>query len=178
MEKTKTRNLSLSVIIMKKIFTIFLLCFIFFSCDSNRHFEENFDFENKTWNIEVLPEFEFEITDIERPYNLYYNIRNTVDFPYSRIFITWYLQDEDGKPIQEKLQFNYLFDEKTGKPFGRSSIGDVYSHRFEILSNYQFTKPGLYRLKLEQFMRVNELKGILSTGIRVEESPLNSLTNN
>jgi len=67
----------------------------------------------------------------------------------------------------KKLISEYLFDLKTGQPFGASGLGDVYDHRFPFLENYEL-KPGLYNLKLQQFMREDTLHGILAAGIRVE----------
>ena len=64
----------------------------------------------------------------------------------------------------------YLFDAKTGKPSGKSGIGDLYDHRFLLLQNYQFPKPGKYKIVLEQFMRMDTLPGIVAIGIRVEKA--------
>ena len=152
---------------MRSLYVIGLL-FALLSCDKSRLYEKNIDFSKKVWHTDSIASFDFEISDAERKYNIYYNIRNTTEYPYARIFIAWSLQDSSKNIFQEKLQYNYLFDEKTGEPFGKSSIGDIYTHQFLLLENYTFPKKGIYYIKLAQFNRIEELTGVIATGIRVE----------
>jgi gliding motility-associated lipoprotein GldH len=63
----------------------------------------------------------------------------------------------------------YLFDAKSGEPKGKSGIGDLYDHRFLLLQNYQFPRPGKYKIILEQFMRMETLPGIVAVGVRVDK---------
>ena len=138
------------------------------SCDTNRLYETNHDFADRTWKVNETQEFEFRIEDTGKKYNLYYNVRNSLDYPYSRIFITYHLQDSVGNELQSKLNTQDLFDQKTGAPFGSSGLGDIYDHRFLLLDNYEFKFPGKYKIKLEQFTRQDTLKGVLAVGVRVE----------
>lgn len=138
------------------------------SCDTNRIYETNHDFEDRAWRANDVQTFEFRIDDPGKKYNLYYNVRNSLDYPYSRIFVTYHLQDSLGNDLQTKLTMEDLFNQKTGAPFGSSSIGDIYDHRFPIQDSLEFKSPGTYKLKLEQFTRQDTLKGILAIGVRVE----------
>src|SRR6478752_5254976 len=140
----------------------------FFSCDANRVYEMNHDFADRTWNLMEQPEFEFKIIDPGQRFNVYYNVRNSLDYPYSRIFVTYHLQDSLGNELHSKLNTQHLFDEKTGAPLGSSGLGDIYDHRFLLLENYEFKQPGKYKLKLEQFTRQDTLTGVLAVGVRVE----------
>ena len=70
-----------------------------------------------------------------------------------------------------------LFDAKTGKPLGKSGIGDLYDHRFILLNNYKFKNKGKYRIVFEQFMRMDTLPGIMAVGLRVEKNLPGSETN-
>jgi gliding motility-associated lipoprotein GldH len=152
---------------MKK-FLFFSLAIVLFSCDSNRLFEEDKTFEDRYWGSNETLTFNFKIDNTEGPYNLYYNIRNSLEFPYARLFVKYSLTDSAGTELANKLDAQYLFDQKTGKPFGKSGIGDIYDHRFLILSNYKFTHPGNYRFDLTQYNRQDSLRGILAAGIRIE----------
>ena len=147
---------------------LFVFVTILFSCDTNRIYETNHDFEGRSWKVSEPQEFEFRIDDPGKKYNLYFNIRNSLDYPYSRIFVTYHLQDSVGHELQSKLNTQDLFDQKTGAPSGSSGLGDIYDHRFILLDNYEFKFPGKYKLKLEQFTRQDTLKGILAIGVRVE----------
>jgi len=150
-----------------------VLCFVMLSlmaCNDAQVYEQITDFEKRQWVVTEKPEFEFVVDDISNKYNLYTDVRNTISYPYARFFFTYYLKDSTGAEIQKDLMTEFLFDAKTGKPFGKSGIGDLYDHRFTILKDYQFAKSGKYKIQLEQFMRVDTLPGILAVGVRVEKA--------
>lgn len=147
-----------------------LLVFLISGCDSGRLYEKNFDFEDRAWISDNQPAFEFEVTDTVKTYNLFCNIRNSVEYPYSRIFITYSLQDSTGTSLSKNMISAFLFEEKTGKPVGSSSLGNVYDQQVPILKNYQFKKAGRFSVRYEQFMRTDTLKGILAVGFRLESA--------
>ena len=155
---------------MRILFLSMIICIALQACDHSRVYEQNVDFPERYWMVGEKPEFEFTIDKPADRYTLYGNIRNSVSYPYSRIFFTYYLQDSTGAEIQKKLVTQYLFDAKSGKPFGNSGLGDIYDHRFELLKDYQFKYRGKYKIKFEQLMRVDTLQGILAVGLRVENN--------
>lgn len=149
-------------------FLVLMPLLVLFSCDSSRIYEQQVDFPDKAWLVQNKPQFEFEIKDHTQNYNLYYTVRNSLDFPFSRIFVNYSLVDSTNTQLRKELLSAYLFDQKSGEPFGNSSIGDLFDHRFPIVANYHFDKPGKYTITLEQFNRLDTLKGVLAVGIRVE----------
>ena len=155
---------------MKILFASVMICIALSACDHSRVYEQNVDFSKRYWMVSEKPEFEFTIAKPADRYTLYANIRNSVSYPYARIFFTYYLQDSTGAEIQKKLVTQYLFDAKSGKPFGNSGLGDIYDHRFELLKDYQFKASGKYKIKFVQLMRVDTLQGILAVGLRVENN--------
>lgn len=146
---------------------VILLC-VLFSCDSTRVYEQQIDFKEKYWLVTEKPGFEFEIKDHTQNYNIYCTVRNSLDFPFSRLFVTYILQDSSNNQLQKDLVNTYLFDQKTGRPNGSSGLGDLFDHRIELLRNYHFERPGHYSINLEQFNRRDTLQGILAVGLRVE----------
>lgn len=151
-----------------KYFLLFLIGGVLVSCDSDRLFEQNTEFKDRTWKVNEPVVFEFTIEDPELKYNLYYNVRNSLDYPYARLFVEYQLSDSMGTELSKKLVSEYLFDQKTGKPLGSSGLGDVFDHRFLLLEKQEFKAAGKYRLRLEQFNRQDTLKGVLAVGVRVE----------
>jgi gliding motility-associated lipoprotein GldH len=145
-----------------------MIAALLIGCDTNRVFEDNRDFKSRSWFVNDTVNFEFEITDASVPYNIQCNLRNTLDYPYSRIFVNYTLEDSTHHVLSTKLVSTYLFDAKTGEPGGNSGLGDIYDHRFNLLQNRTFT-PGKYFVKLQQFMRVDTLQGVLAAGVRVEK---------
>lgn len=149
-------------------FALFIL--LLASCDEDRVFEKNHDFHARYWPVSERPQFEFEITDTLQRFNLYCNVRSSLDYPFARIFITYYLQDSSGVLLEKALVSNLLFDEKTGEPMGESGLGDLYDHRIALKKDYRFPYAGKYRISFEQFMRTDTLSGVLAVGVRVERN--------
>lgn len=142
---------------------------MFISCDESRLYEKNHEFSERHWIVSDVPTFEFVIPDSLNEYSIYCNVRNSLAYPYARIFINYQVSDSAGREISARLAGDYLFDEKTGKPNGNSGLGDLYDHRFPLLTQFRFETPGRYTVRLSQFMRQDTLPGILAVGIRVEK---------
>lgn len=155
---------------MRSFFGFTAIIVILFSCDESRVYERNVDFNSRQWLINERPEFEFEISDTLKTYNLFCNVRNSLDYPFARVFVRYYLQDSSGNILEEELVRQLLFDEKTGKPYGESGLGDLYDHRIPLKNNHRFPYSGKYKIAFEQFMRTDTLSGVLAVGVRVESS--------
>lgn len=153
---------------MRNRVTLILLLAIA-GCDSSRLYEKNHEFTHRWWAATEQPQFNFEIPDNTQPYNLYCNVRNESAYPFANLYVTWHLLDSAGRELHQKLVTEFLFDKKTGKPLGRSGIGDIYDHRFLLLGNHVFPYNGQYTVRFEQFMRTDTLKGVLAVGVRVEK---------
>jgi gliding motility-associated lipoprotein GldH len=154
---------------MRLVIAIALSCLLLSACDDARVYEKNKDFDKRLWLVNDTARFDFEVTEGDELYNIHCNLRNSVDYKWQRIFINFVLSDSAGHTLSSKLVSNYLFEPKTGKPFGRSGLGDLYDHRFPLLSAYAL-KPGKYSVTLQQLMRADTLQGILAAGIRVERA--------
>lgn len=150
------------------VLSVFLMLLV--SCDSTRVYETNQDFEATLWLSADTATFSFSITDTTSNYNVWLNLRNSIDFETARIFLNYQLMDSASAPIRKRLIEQNLFDKKTGQPFGDSGLGDVYSHQFLIESNINFPSSGLFQVKLNQMMRTDTLGEVLSVGIRVEKA--------
>lgn len=155
---------------MKTVGFIVAFMIVLSACDTNRVFEKNISLEDQLWLINNKPSFDFVVTDTASRYNLYCNIRNEVSYPKSNIYFTYYLTDTTGKVFEKKLISEFLFDKKTGKPFGKTALGDIYDHSIPILKRYAFKQPNTYRVTFEQFMRADSLAGILAVGLRIEKA--------
>lgn len=152
---------------MRFLFFFLTAAVLLSGCDSSRVFENYIEFKERTWNIQEPVSFEFEINNTQQQYNLYYEVRNSLDYPWQRIFVQYQLTDSTGAVLSNKLVSNYLF-EKSGEPLGRSGLGDVYDHRFLVLPNYSFTQRGKYKFTIQQENRQDTLAGVLAIGLRVE----------
>lgn len=143
--------------------------FAFCSCSSDSVFEENVDLEDKTWLGSDSIQFSFRIEDQAKKYDVFYNIRNTITYPYQNLYMSYYLKNNEGDTLSEDLVNVILFDPKTGKPHG-TGLGDIFSHQFKIIPHYQFPDTGVYSLQLKQSMRRDSLPNVMSVGITITEA--------
>jgi len=147
---------------------LFLSGIILISCGGNRIYEENVDFKNRIWQADSLGEFVFRVEDSTATYNLYFNIRNTTNYPFHNMYINYNLADSSGNVIAEELVNKNLFAEKTGEPLG-DGIGGIFSHQFALLTGYEFPHRGPFQLQIQQYMRLDSLPGVVSLGVKVSK---------
>ena len=150
-----------------RIISLLAILLLLNCCDNSRLYEKNYDFPERYWLINDKPSFEFTVSN-GQPYNLYCNLRNSLTYPYSRIFVTYTLKNSTGSELKKEMINSFLFDEKTGKPLGSSGLGDIYDQQLLLLKDYTFSESGTYTLHFEQFMRTDTLQGVLAIGLRVE----------
>lgn len=155
---------------MKRLLFLAALAAIMFSCDSKRVYETNKDFDNGLWSISDTVKFEFSIEDTTQTYNVLVNVRNTSDYETARLFMNYTLADSSEKVLNKKQLELFLFDRKTGEPFGESGIGDIFAHQPITETGMRFPYRGQYSVQLNQAMRHDTLANILSVGVRVEKS--------
>ncbi|MEN1786422.1 MAG: gliding motility lipoprotein GldH, partial [Bacteroidota bacterium] len=72
-------------IISRILFTFFVLM-VFFSCDDKQIYDSYKSTPNR-WHKDSLVEFTFKAPDTIKPYNLYLNLRNTHQYPFSNLFL-------------------------------------------------------------------------------------------
>ena len=154
---------------MKRLTGLFCLTLLLFGCDTNAVYKAYEDIDEGKWYVKNAPSFTFEIEDASIPYNIYYNLRNSLSYGYYNLYVTRYLRDATGKEIESRLDELLLMDPKTGKPNG-DGIGDLYDHKFLMKRNYRFPKPGKYTMQLRQYMRQDPLLHVESVGITVEKA--------
>ncbi len=150
-----------------------LICLLALSsCDPNRVYEENTDLKSPSgdayvWDVQQRPSFAFEITDTTARYDLYFNVRNAADYGFYNLYLKHTLTGPDGRLVGPPLLHQMvLMDPKTGEPLG-AGAGDIFDHQFLVLPRQRFARPGTYKLTLEQYMRQNQLPGIMAVGVRV-----------
>lgn len=135
------------------------------ACDGNMIFEENQTVENQVWSSDDIKSFSFDVTDTISPVSIAINLRTTVDYPYSNIYMFLYSEYPDGTSNKDTLEF--VLAASDGKWHGENS-GTVVSFQGYIAAGGRFAKPGTYTYKLQHAMREGELPEIVDVGILVE----------
>jgi len=153
---------------MNRIFFV-VLSVILFSCDNTRVFEDNYVLNEAYWHVDSIAEFSFDINEVNKTYDLSFNLRNTSAYPYYNLYLKYDVTDSMGNELFSGLENLILFDQKTGEPLG-SGLGDVFDHQMTLLENYEFDMPGVYSISFQQFMRIDSLPMIHYVGARVAVS--------
>lgn len=151
---------------MRSFLTLTILVFIMISCTEDRYYEANHDFTDRTWDLEETAEFNFSVDSTDIPYQISINLRNSLSYPYRNIYIQYTLKDS-LRTINQKLLNLQLFDSKAGKPYGDAQ-SEIYSHQLLAEDSVYFPQTGNYTIELKQYMRENELEGVISAGIRLD----------
>ena len=146
---------------------IFCGLILFTSCDKNRIYEKNVTIDKYIWDSKVKPVFTVDIADTSVLYNLYINVRHAEIYPFQNIWLIVSTKFPDGTTASRRIEV-MLADEE-GKWFGEG-LGDIWDYRSLIQENAFFDKPGTYTFSLEQNMRVDPLPGVMSIGMRIENT--------
>lgn len=154
---------------MKYLF-FFMSILVLAACDPARVYEEHTVLKDRVWHEGDTLAFRFVLDSADVPSRYYLVVRNDRQYPYARLFVRHTLRDTTGRVLSEGLLSNYLFEQKTGRPLGKSALGDVYDHRVEIVNPRFPQSPGAYELQVQQFMRDTRLPGVLAIGLRVERA--------
>lgn len=158
---------------MGKFLLIFLLSGIFLSCESNLVFSETRAMDGQ-WGANEIVEFQLPQLDSLRRYNMFVNIRNTDDYPYSNIFLIVQMEFPHGKTLTDTLEYKMANPDGTWIGHG---IGTVKENKLWYKENVQFFEEGIYTVSIGQAMRnngdvegVTNLEGISDVGLSVEEA--------
>ena len=136
------------------------------SCDSNKVFDQYIEVENATWKRENIAKFSIDITDTTNAHNLYINVRNKGNYPYSNLYMFVKIEGPDGNFSIDTV--NCILADKSGKWLG-NGIGDLWDVKVPYIGGFKFAKSGNYEFSFEQAMRVeNGLEGITDIGLRIE----------
>ncbi|WP_025764186.1 gliding motility lipoprotein GldH [Dyadobacter tibetensis] len=151
-----------------RVYMLALMSCLLLSCDENVVYSAYDDIPDGMWYLDNRPTFKVTIEDTTQQYNVFYLIRNSLQYPYYNLYISKKITGPDGEPVSNMLDELFISNQVTGKPYGKG-LGDLFDHKIPVLKNYTFDRKGEYTFTLTQSMRQNPLPFILSVGISVEK---------
>jgi gliding motility-associated lipoprotein GldH len=128
-------------------------------------FEKNYLFDNHEWPAAQKPDISFEITDTNSLYNIFIVLRHTDAYHFNNIYVRATVKEPGelkGRTGDYDLQL------ATNKGWIGTAMDDIYDVRLLVQPKTRFRKSGIYHITLEQLMREDPLKNVLSAGLRVE----------
>lgn len=140
------------------------------SCDEGAIYKAYNEIPEAEWLVEEQKDFEFEITDNSKPTEVFYLVRNAVQYPFYNLYLKTSLKDSTGKDLIGGMEELILFDQKTGKPKG-DGLGDLFDQRVSSaqMKGYSFPYNGTYTLTIQHNMRPDPLVGLLGIGVEIRD---------
>jgi gliding motility-associated lipoprotein GldH len=141
-----------------------------FSCDKKRVFDE-YKSVGGSWKKDSIVVFTFYQTDTLKAYNLFLNIRNNNDYPFSNLFIIVAMQQPDGLTKVDTLQ--YEMANPDGSLLGEG-FTDIKENKLFYKEKLRFKKVGNYKISIKQAVRKTgkitgeTLEGVSDVGFRIE----------
>ncbi len=142
------------------------LVILFVSCDQDVAYEENIAIPDGKWNRHNIAEFRTEIGDTLQPYNVYINVRNTGKYPKSNLYLFVTTTAPGGAYMRDTVEC--ILADPSGQWRGKG-FGSVWQNRFPYRKHVRFAEEGIYKIEVEQAMRLEDLPGIKDVGIRIEK---------
>lgn len=152
---------------IKRFIALFLLPTLLSACDSKRIFEQNKEISGGAWNTASKLSFEVTLTDTVTPANVYINVRNGSDYPYSNLYLFVNTRYPNGAVSRDTV--NCQLQNEKGEWMG-DGLGDLWDNRILFKPNVVFKQSGKYIFELEQAMRIDKLPMIVDAGIRIEKA--------
>ena len=145
-----------------QILAVVLVISGFVSCDSPYLAHEYEDLPKSVWYYDSAATFKFQIKQTKTPYNLYYRIRNTRDYPFYNLYVKTELVDEEGNIVRKKQHEVNLLHPKDGTPLGNGE--SLYDHEVLLFPDLSFAEKGKYQFRIKQYMRLDSLEGVNAVG--------------
>jgi len=147
-------------------FLVSFLFLILISCDPNMVYDEYVHMEDGIWKWTDAREFRADITDTISLHNIYLQIRHSVEYPMSNLYMFVHVKGPTGQILTDTI--NMILAAPDGRWNG-SGTGKLRELQLLYRSQAQFGKSGTYVFTIEQGMRNPELP-VTDLGVRIERS--------
>ena len=141
-----------------------LLVLLFASCDPDMVYDQYMSTEKGMWKWNDVGVFKVEMNDTVSLYNVYLQVRHTVDYPMSNLYMFVLVKGPSGQFVRDTV--NMILAEPDGSWTGRGN-GRLRELRLLYRKQTRFTETGTYTFSIEQAMRNSELP-VTNVGVRIE----------
>lgn len=141
-------------------------CLLLVSCDPSMVYDHYEATDGGQWKWQDKKEFRVEIGDTVSMHNIYVQVRHSVDYPLSNLYMFVSVVGPSGRHLKDTV--NLVLAEPDGKWIG-SGLGKFREIRLLYRKQTRFGEPGTYTFILEQAMRKQELP-VADLGIRIERT--------
>lgn len=153
---------------MKRLFQLIMIVAflpVLFACRQNLVFEQYQNISDQKWYKDSVLVFNVAIEDTTQNNNFIINVRNDVDYQYSNLWLFLSIEQPDGKILDDK--FEVALADPSGQWLG-NGFGGLKTREAVYRRNIFFPVSGEYKIRIQQGMREDYLKGISDIGVRIE----------
>ncbi len=151
---------------------LFLICIV--SCNNILVHSEYQSIKNGRWSKDNVVRFTFSELDTIALHNMFINVRNDNNYPYSNLFLIAELNFPNGESVKDTLEYDMAL--ANGEWLGKG-YGSVLENKLWYKENIVFPSSGVYTLQISHAMRKNgaiegivNLDGIIDVGFQIEKS--------
>ena len=138
------------------------------SCDGTVYYSEYGDVSEKGWKAADSVCFDVQVDDTTHLFDLLVEVRNTVDYPYSNLFLFVNTTFPDGTMSRDTMELPLA--DASGAWLGKHSGRYVDSRHRLRGQPLRFPMMGKYHFAITNGMRDNAVPGIAHVGFIVEYS--------
>ncbi|MEN0004615.1 MAG: gliding motility lipoprotein GldH [Bacteroidota bacterium] len=155
---------------MLRYFPVLLLCLMVSACGPTIVYEKNYEIADAGWQYSDTLNFDFEIDDTLRIYNLWLKVAHQTNYRYQNLYTQVHTTFPSGDRISETLSLELA--NKSGQWQGQCATENCTIY-IPIQEGAFFNQAGNYQLTLEQYMRVDSLPNINSIAFELEATGQN-----
>lgn len=153
---------------LRKWLLMSLACISLYSCREGVVIDEFVALPNVGWNADSLAVFRADIDDASKSYDMWIQVRNDNTYPYANLWLfVEVVSAKDGVMVRDTVECTLA------KPDGEwlgGGWGSLYAVDCPYRLNTKFALSGRYTFRIIHGMREEDIKGIHSLGLRIEES--------
>ncbi len=149
-----------------KSYIYILLVLFIASCEPIQLYEQTTIYPAHEWSSKQVNNYQFNITDTNALYKIYFVIRHHNAYHYKNIWLQVNTKSPSDTAVNQTLNLQLADDQKGWLGVG---MDDIFDQRIPINVTPTKLKLGLYHFSMQHTMREDPLLGILATGLRVEK---------
>jgi gliding motility-associated lipoprotein GldH len=150
--------------IRSRFLLVVILILVVASCDPLMVYDQYMATENGKWGWSDVGVFEAEMADTVSLHNVYIQVRHTVDYPLSNLYMFVLLKGPSGQYMRDTV--NMILSAPDGQWVG-TGTGKYKELMLLYRKQIRFNDPGQYTISIEQAMRKSKLP-VTNVGVRIE----------
>lgn len=152
---------------LKYYWLLLALFFVSTGCDNQKVFEEYKKFENLSWYRFDFLEYEVQIEDVEKIYDIYISLRHLPEFPHKELPVNLTIYSPSGEMRTADYMLELNDDE--GKSLSKC-LGDLCDVSILVRKELKFSETGIFNFRLENKWKKVDLPGIMEVGLLIKKS--------